>query len=202
MRPGGQLPWLCCSRVARVQRLVKLDCDRPRSRQGPRRRPRPGGPTTAMTRTADACQQASTSARSSRRFSSTGQLSAGGSQRRAHGPVREATRKLRRPEITRLHMHRGLCRAPAPRLRQAPRFPSRRSERQHPSEWLEKAEDAPMEKNTACKHNAGRAASGIATAGHPSNAGRAECLRSVGASRRYCTVIWPTLVFTFGFSGR
>jgi hypothetical protein len=142
MRPGGQLPWLCCSRVARVQRLVKLDCDRPRSRQGPR----PGGPTTAMTRTADACQQASTSARSSRRFSSTGQLSAGGSQRRAHGPVREATRKLRRPEITRFHMHRGLCRAPAPRLRQAPRFPSQRSERQHPSEWLEKAEDAPMEK--------------------------------------------------------
>jgi hypothetical protein len=34
MRPGRQLPWLCCSRVARVQRLVKLDCDRPRSRPG------------------------------------------------------------------------------------------------------------------------------------------------------------------------
>ena len=58
-----------------------------------------------------------------------------------------------------------------------------------------------MEKITSYKHNAGRAAGGIGTDGRPSNAGRAECLRPV-APRRYCTVIWPTLVFTFGFFGR
>jgi len=41
---AGPLRWLCCSRVARVQRLVKLDCDRPRLRQGQRRIFGPAGP--------------------------------------------------------------------------------------------------------------------------------------------------------------